>query len=104
PADAARSAGQTEPPRAAAYVRHPHDEWRRRPAGDTGTVGTRLSEHHAGLYAQQHCEAEGGVRRGASAGPGPVTAAGGGAVWDKWRRTGALKYGRISYERTDSGS
>ena len=60
---AQRSAGQEKPPRPAAHVRYPPDERWGGFAGDTGVVGARFPECHAGLYPQQHCAVERGLCR-----------------------------------------
>ena len=62
--------GQEEPPCAPAYVCDAPAERRGRYARDPGASGTRFVTGHAGLYAQQHRQAPGDIRKGPSPGKG----------------------------------
>ena len=62
--------GQEKPPCAPPYVCDAPAERRSRYARDPGASGTRFVTGHAGLYAQQHRQAPGDIRKGPSPGKG----------------------------------
>ena len=61
---------QEKPPCAPPYVCDAPAERRSRYARDPGASGTRFVTGHAGLYAQQHRQAPGDIRKGPSPGKG----------------------------------